>query len=162
MKIKNNQLAPDFTLPDQTGRLHQLSDYRGRWVLLYFYPKDDTSGCTKEACSIRDNFPVFQKMKAVILGVSVDEVKSHNQFVKKYDLPFTLLADENKTVVKQYGVWSKKTFIGRSYFGTLRTSFLINPAGKITKIYKKVKPELHADEVLRDLRILTKWDREET
>ena len=154
MKLK--QLAPNFSLPDQTGKIHKLSDYRGRWVLLYFYPKDDTAGCTKEACSIRDNFPAFQKMKVVVLGISADSVKSHAKFAKKYDLPFILLADEKKSVVKQYDVWRKKIFTGKSYMGILRTSFLINPAGRIAKIYEKVKPELHAKELLQDLRLLLK------
>ncbi len=144
-------LAPNFTLPDEKGNNHTLSDYRGKWVLVYFYPKDDTPGCTKEACSIRDNFPKFQKMKAVVFGISKDSVKSHGKFKTKYKLPFTLLADEDKKVMNLYGVWAKKKFMGREYMGTLRTSFLIDPKGKIVKIYEKVKPELHAAEVLDDL-----------
>lgn len=151
MKLKIGQSAPNFTLPDQNGKDHKLSDYKGSWVLVYFYPKDDTPGCTKEACSIRDNFPKFKKSKAIVLGVSVDSVKSHAKFAEKYDLPFILLSDEDKKVVKKYGVWAKKKFMGKEYMGTVRTSFLIDPAGKIAKIYEKVNPETHAEEVLKDL-----------
>ena len=119
--------------------------------MVYFYPKDDTPGCTKEACAIRDDIPRFDKLKVKVLGISVDSVKSHKKFAEKYKLPFTLLSDEKKEVVKKYGVWQKKKFMGREYMGTLRTSFLIDPAGKIAKIYESVKPEVHAEEVLKDL-----------
>lgn len=152
MKLKTDQIAPEIKLPDQNGKIHQLSDYHGKWVLVYFYPKDDTPGCVKEACSIRDNFPDFSKLKTVVLGISTDNVKSHGKFAEKYKLPFTLLADEKKEAVKKYGVWGQKKFMGRSYVGTKRTSFLINPAGKIAKIYDEVKPEKHAPEVLADLK----------
>ncbi|TSC90526.1 MAG: peroxiredoxin Q/BCP [Parcubacteria group bacterium Gr01-1014_2] len=148
MKLKEKQIAPDFKLPDQDGKIHKLSDYRGRWVVLYFYPKDNTPGCTKEACAIRDSFPAFEKLKAKVLGVSVDSVVSHKKFAEKFSLPFTLLADEKKEVVKKYGVWGKKRFMGKEYDGTYRTSFLIDPNGKIVKIYENVKPEIHAEEVL--------------
>ena len=143
--------APAFKLLDQNGDSHALSDYVGKWVLLYFYPKDDTPGCTKEACAIRDSWKEFKKHNAVVLGISVDSVKSHEKFAAKYKLPFTILSDEKKEVVRKYGVWGNKKFMGRSYDGTFRTSFLINPAGKIAKIYEKVKPEIHAEEVLMDL-----------
>ncbi|MFO0703046.1 MAG: thioredoxin-dependent thiol peroxidase [Candidatus Andersenbacteria bacterium] len=143
--------APDFSLPDQDGTTRKLSDYRGKWVLLYFYPKDDTPGCTTEACSLRDNLPKFGKSKAVVLGVSVDSVARHKKFVDKYKLPFTLLADEDKMVVNQYNVWQLKKFMGREYMGTLRTSFLIDPKGVIKKVYEKVKPPVHAAQVLQDL-----------
>ena len=152
MKIKINQIAPDFSLPDQNGKTHKLSDYRGKYVLLYFYPKDDTPGCTTEACSIRDNFASFGKIKTVVLGVSVDPVKKHAKFAEKYKLPFTLLADEEKKVVNKYGVWGKKKFMGREYMGTFRQSFLIDREGKIEKIYETVKPAEHAKEVLEDLK----------
>ena len=148
--------APGFSLQDQDGITHTLTQYNGKKVLLYFYPKDDTLGCTKEACMIRDNYDDFKKIKAVVLGVSKDSVKSHQKFVTKYKLPFTLLADEEKTVHKAYGTWGKKNFLGREYMGTLRTSFLINPEGKIAKIYEKVKPPIHAQEVLRDLSEMTR------
>ncbi|HZZ99260.1 MAG TPA: thioredoxin-dependent thiol peroxidase [Candidatus Paceibacterota bacterium] len=155
MKLKEHEAAPDFTLPDQDGKEHSLSDYMGKWVLVYFYPKDDTPGCTKEACAIRDNFPDFKKSKLTVLGISVDSIKSHKKFVDKYDLPFTLLADEDKKVVEEYGVWGKKKFMGREYMGTLRTSFLIDPMGVITKIYENVKPDIHAEQVLTDFKSLS-------
>lgn len=154
MKLKINKIAPSFTLPDSSGTLHSLSQYIGKWVLLYFYPKDDTPGCTAQACALRDSWKQFGKLNAVVLGISVDAVKSHAKFTKKYKLPFTLLADEEKKVVKLYGVWGKKKFMGREYMGTLRTSFLINPQGKIVKIYEKVKPAEHAKEVVDDLKRL--------
>lgn len=118
---------------------------------MYFYPKDDTPGCTKEACSIRDNLPKFKSLNMDVLGISADTVKSHKKFAEKYGLPFTLLSDEKKEVLKKYGTWAKKKLAGKDYFGILRTSFLINPEGKIFKIYQNVKPDTHAEEVLRDL-----------
>jgi peroxiredoxin Q/BCP len=149
-----DSLAPDFTLPDQDGAEHSLSEYRGQWVLLYFYPKDDTAGCTKEACSIRDAFPKFQNLNIKVFGVSVDSVESHKKFAEKHQLPFTLLSDIHKKVVNLYGVWGEKNFMGREYEGTLRTSFLIDPTGTVEKIYINVKPEKHAEEVLKDLKHL--------
>lgn len=146
--------APAFSLSDQNGKTHKLSDVKGDWCLIYFYPKDDTPGCTKEACAIRDNFPKFKKLGIAVFGVSVDSVKKHEKFVEKFDLPFTLLADEEKTMVNDYGVWSKKSMYGREYMGTLRNSFLIDPKGKIAKIYVGVKPDLHAEEVLKDVAAL--------
>jgi peroxiredoxin Q/BCP len=156
MPIPNlNSPAPDFTLPDQDGKSHTLSHHRGAWVLLYFYPKDDTPGCTKQACMLRDALPAFGKLKAKVFGVSVDSVASHKKFAEKYELPFTLLADADKKVVELYGVWGKKKFMGKEYDGTMRTSFLIDPDGNIAKIYENVKPETHAEEVLKDLGELT-------
>ncbi len=154
--LKAGQKAPAIHLPDQDGKMHQLKDYLGQWVLVYFYPKDDTSGCTTEACSLRDNLPKFKKMEAVVLGVSVDGVASHKKFEAKYELPFTLLADEQKEVVEKYGVWQEKSMYGRKYMGTVRTSFLVDPTGKIARIYENVKPELHASEVLKDLLVISK------
>lgn len=151
-KIKEGNKAPDFSLPDQDGKQVSLSEFIGEWVLVYFYPKDDTPGCTKEACSFRDNFPKFKKLNLKVLGISTDTVKSHGKFRDKYELPFTLLADEKKEVVEKYGVWQKKKFMGREYMGTVRSSFLINSEGKIVKIYENVKPETHANEVLEDLK----------
>jgi peroxiredoxin Q/BCP len=148
--------APAFTLPDQLGEEHSLKDYRGKWVLLYFYPKDDTPGCTIEACTIRDQFKDFKKIGAEVIGISTDSVKSHKKFADAYELPFTLLADVNKEVVGKYGVFGEKKFMGRTYRGTARTSFLINPGGTIAKVYEKVKPELHAAEVIKDLQDLMK------
>lgn len=151
MEIRVGDKAPGFILPDQGGKSRKLSDYQGSWVLLYFYPRDFTPGCTKEACGIRDNFARFKKAGAQVLGVSTDAVASHKKFAQKHGLPFTLLADQDKKVVRQYGVWQKKKFLGREFFGTRRTSFLIDPAGKIAKIYPNVKPAEHAKQVLQDL-----------
>jgi peroxiredoxin Q/BCP len=156
MLPKKGTLAKNFTLADQEGKLHTLKEYRGKWVVLYFYPKDDTPGCTVEACQFRDNFPKFKRSKAVILGISVDSVKKHAKFVGKYELPFTLLADEEKEVVNLYGVWAKKKFMGREYMGILRTSFLINPEGKIVKVYEDVKPDGHAEAILQDIKAFGK------
>ena len=145
-------VAPEFTLPDQDGKEHTLAEYQGSWVLLYFYPKDDTPGCTIEACTIRDQFKDFKTIGAIVLGVSTDTVASHKKFATAYELPFTLLADEHKEVVGTYGVFGEKKFMGRTYMGTMRTSFLIDPKGRIAKIYEKVKPEKHASEVIADLK----------
>lgn len=149
--LKPGDNAPNFSLQDQSGKMHSLSEVKGKWALIYFYPKDDTPGCTKEACSIRDHFPKFKKLGITVFGVSVDSVKKHEKFVEKYDLPFTLLADEDKTMVAAYGVWGKKKFMGREYMGTMRNSFLIDPKGKIAKVYEGVRPEEHAEEVLKDV-----------
>jgi peroxiredoxin Q/BCP len=148
--------APAFKAPDQNGEIKSLKDYAGKWLILYFYPKDDTPGCTKEACSFRDGFAQFKKAGIEVIGVSVDSVKKHAKFVEKYTLPFTLLADEDKKIVEAYGVWGLKKFMGREYMGTNRVSYLINPEGKITKVYETVKPEEHADEVLADVKSLKK------
>src|SRR6185503_8199309 len=149
--IKVGSLAPQFSLPDQNGKLHKLADYKGQWVLIYFYPKDDTTGCTKEACAIRDSFPKFGKIKAEVLGMSADSVESHAKFSKKYKLPFTLLSDPSKKMIEEYGAWGEKKFMGRAYLGIIRMSYLIDPKGKVAKIYPKVKPAEHAAEVLADL-----------
>ncbi len=148
MKLKKEQTAPDFSLPDQDEKVHKLSDYIGKWVLLYFYPEDDTSGCTTEACNFRDSITKFSNILGVsILGVSVDSVESHKKFAEKYNLPFTLLADTEKKVVEDYDV---KNDSGRAK----RASFLIDKQGKIAKIYENVVPETHTEEVLKDLEIL--------
>ena len=146
---------PDFRLPNQDGKMQTLADFAGKWLVLYVYPKDDTPGCTVEACTIRDTWAKFKKAKLEVVGISIDPIKSHEKFVKKYSLPFTILADESKQVVKAYGVWGKKKFMGREYIGTSRSSFLINPQGKIVKIYEKVKPEEHAEEVLKNFTAFT-------
>jgi peroxiredoxin Q/BCP len=146
--------APAFTLPDQEGVLHSLKSYLGKWVILYFYPKDDTPGCTIQACSFRDSFTPLKRAGAVVLGVSIDPVKKHAKFAVKYSLPFTLLSDEEKKIVERYGVWGKKKFMGREYMGTNRVSFLIDPKGKIAKIYDPAKPLGHAEEVLADIQSL--------
>ncbi|MDP2593770.1 MAG: thioredoxin-dependent thiol peroxidase [bacterium] len=148
-------MAPAFTLPNQDGTMHSLADYRGKWVLLYFYPKDDTPGCTIEACTIRDQFEDFATIGVVVLGVSTDTVASHKKFAEKFELPFTLLADVNKEVVGAYGVFGEKKMMGRAFMGVRRTSFLIDPSGKIAKVYENVKPEAHAAEVIADLKAMS-------
>lgn len=149
LKIKSK--APEFSLPDQNGKIHNLKMYQGKKVLLYFYPKDDTPGCTTEACSFRDNLKDLAKLGLVVLGVSKDSVKSHEKFSKKYDLNFPILSDESGEVVEAYGAWGKKKFMGREYMGVLRKSFLIDEAGKIEKIYEEVKPKEHVEEVKGDI-----------
>jgi peroxiredoxin Q/BCP len=151
MPIEANIPAPDFTLPDENGKNHKLSDYRGKPVLLYFYPADDTPGCTTEACNFRDDYSAYQKAGVVILGVSPDTPESHAKFKAKYNLPFTLLADEGHKVHDLYGVWGLKKSYGRETYGVLRTSFLIAADGKIKKVFEKVKPAEHSPEVLAAL-----------
>ncbi|HTX80053.1 MAG TPA: thioredoxin-dependent thiol peroxidase [Longilinea sp.] len=148
MILKDNTMAPDFTLLDETGKSQRLSDYHGKTVLLYFYPKDDTPGCTTEACNFRDNYSAYQNAGVVILGISPDSPKSHAKFKEKYHLPFTLLADEGHKVCEQYGVWGRKKAMGREYDGVFRTSFLIDAKGVITKVFENVKPAEHSAEVL--------------
>ncbi len=149
LKLKEGDVAPEFTTTTNGGGKVSLKDFKGKNVILYFYPKDNTPGCNKEACAFRDNFDVFEKKGAVVLGVSTDSVKSHDKFVEKFKLPFTLLADEDKKIVQAYGVWGPKTFMGVKYTGTSRVTFLIGPDGKIKKIWLKVKPGEHAEEVLQ-------------
>jgi len=151
---KINTKAPQFCLRDQDDKEHCLKDYLGKWILIYFYPRDNTPGCTKEACTICDNFSAFNKLKIQVFGISKDNIKSHKKFSDKFDLPFPLLADDGIKVVKQYGVYGLKKFMGREYMGVNRISFLINLEGKIKKIYEKVKPAEHAQEVLNDLKDL--------
>ncbi|HUV26672.1 MAG TPA: thioredoxin-dependent thiol peroxidase [Anaerolineales bacterium] len=151
MPLSLGDSAPDFTLPDQDGRIHTLSEYRGKPLVLYFYPKDDTSGCTKEACGFRDDYSAYQAAGVTILGVSPDSSKSHTNFITKYELPFTLLADPEREVLRMYGAWGLKKMYGREYEGVLRTTYLIGADGKIVKIYKKVKPAAHSAEILAAL-----------
>jgi peroxiredoxin Q/BCP len=149
---KVGDAAPDFSVAASDGKTVHLKDYVGKGnIILYFYPKDDTPGCTKEACAFRDHLADFKKAGVVILGVSTDPVKSHDRFVEKYQLPFTLLADEDRKIVQAYGVWGEKTFMGRKYQGTFRVTFLIGPDGRIKKVWPEVKPEEHAAEVLAAL-----------
>lgn len=148
LKLQVGDLAPAFTAMTNGGGKISLADFQGKNVILYFYPKDNTSGCTKEACAFRDHFAEFKKRGAVVLGVSTDSAKSHDKFVEKFHLPFTLLADDDKKIVTAYGVWGEKSFMGRKYMGTYRVTFLIGPDGRIKKIWPKVKPEEHVDEVL--------------
>jgi peroxiredoxin Q/BCP len=151
MPISAGGQAPDFTLPDDEGRMHTLSDYLGKPVVLYFYPKDNTSGCTKEACGFRDDYSAYQDAGVTILGVSPDSSKSHANFRTKYDLPFTLLADPEREVIKMYGAWGLKKMYGREYEGILRTTFLIGEDGNILKVFEKVKPANHSAEILAAL-----------
>ena len=151
LKLKEGDIAPEFTTLTNGGGTISLADLKGKNVILYFYPKDDTSGCTKEACGFRDEFAEFKKRGVMVLGVSVDSVKSHDKFVKKYKLPFTLLADEDKKIVKAYGVWGRKVLFGVRYMGIHRVTFLIGPDGHIKKIWPDVKPEEHVKEVLDSL-----------
>lgn len=151
LSLKEGDKAPEFTVSTNGGGRISLADYKGKNVILYFYPKDDTPGCTKEACAFRDSYADFKKKDAVVFGVSTDPVKSHDKFVEKFKLPFTLLADEDKKIVEAYGVWGQKSFMGRKYMGTHRVTFLIGPDGKIKKIWPAVKPEEHAEEVLATL-----------
>ncbi len=144
--------APAFSLPDQDGVVHTLDEVRGKWALLYFYPKDATPGCTVEAQTLRDAFPDFGALDAVVFGISADSVESHKKFAEKHRLPFTLLADTEKKMVTAYGVWGKKKMMGREYDGIFRTSFLIAPDGTIAKVYENVKPAEHAAQVLADIR----------
>jgi peroxiredoxin Q/BCP len=146
--VKEGIAAPAFKTTDANGETVNLKDFRGKKVVLYFYPKDDTPGCTKEACSFRDAFSKFKKRGITILGVSPDSEKSHQKFVSKYKLPFTLLADTDHSIADAYGVYGEKKFMGRTYMGIHRTTFLIDEKGKIKKVFEKVKPEDHADEVL--------------
>ena len=141
--------APDFSLPDEDGKTHKLSDYLGKPVLLYFYPKDNTSGCTTEACNFRDDYSAYEGSGVAILGVSVDDEKSHTKFKQKYDLPFSLLADTEKKVVTLYDVWGKKKMYGREYDGIFRTTYLIDSKGKIARVFENVKPASHSEEVLK-------------
>ena len=152
MKLSIGQAAPAFSLPDQDGVVHTLADSRGKWTLLYFYPKDATPGCTIEAQTIRDSWAEFTGSNTVVYGISADSVASHKKFAEKQVLPFTLLADENKEMVNAYGVWGKKKMMGKEYDGIFRTSFLVAPDGTIAKIYENVKPSEHAAEVLRDVK----------
>ena len=151
MPIPVGSDAPDFTLEDESGTPRRLSEYRGSPVVLYFYPKDDTPGCTKEACNFRDDYSAYQQAGVVVLGVSPDNVKSHAKFKTKYELPFTLLADEGHQVCLQYAVWGPKKFMGKDYEGVLRTTFLIDAQGKIARVFENVKPEQHSAEILEAL-----------
>ena len=152
MPISDKMLAPDFTLFDDAGVERRLSDYRGQPVVLYFYPKDDTPGCTTEACAFRDAYSDYTQAGVAVVGISPDQVKSHAKFKAKYQLPFTLLADEDHQVCELYGVWGRKKFMGREYDGVFRTTFLIGSDGMILKVFENVKPEGHSEEVLAALK----------
>ncbi|KKR10265.1 MAG: Peroxiredoxin bcp [Candidatus Woesebacteria bacterium GW2011_GWA1_39_21] len=148
--------AEAFTLSDQEGRSHSLSDYEGKWVVLYFYPKDNTPGCTKEACGFRDFLSQFSKEDIVVLGVSKDSVSLHQKFSDKYKLNFPILSDPEHKIIQAYGAWGMKKFMGREFEGTIRKTILIDPKGNIAKIYEKVNPLIHAEQVLDDIKLLQK------
>lgn len=152
MAISTGTTAPDFTLLDETSTPRRLSDYRGRPVVLYFYPKDDTPGCTTEACSFRDGYGDYLRAGVTILGVSPDTPKRHAKFKEKYHLPFTLLADEGHKVCELYGVWGRKKLMGREYDGVFRTTFVVAPDGTIARVFENVKPDGHSTEVLNALK----------
>jgi peroxiredoxin Q/BCP len=154
MALNVGDKAPSFKLKNQDAKVISLADLKGNPIVLYFYPKDDTPGCTKEACNFRDEFPKFGKMKADIIGVSIDSVESHKKFASKYKLPFNLLSDEKKEVVEKYGVWKEKNMYGKKYMGIERTTFVIDGDGKIAKIFPKVKVEEHNKEVIEALKEL--------
>lgn len=146
--------APAFSLPDQLGIVHRLSDYEGQPVVIYFYPKDDTPGCTKESCAFQDNLPKFKKSKAAVLGVSVLDSASKAKFANKYGLKFPLLADEDHAAMEKYGVWQEKSMYGKKYMGVARTTYLIGPDGKVVKRWDGVKVDGHAEEVLAEVQAL--------
>jgi peroxiredoxin Q/BCP len=154
MPISEGIPAPDFELLDDTGTPRRLIDYRGKAVILYFYPADDTPGCTKEACNFRDDYSDYQKAGVTILGVSPDSVKSHVKFKAKYQLPFPLLADDGHKICDAYGVWGSKELLGREYDGVLRTTFLINKQGSIAHVFDNVRPSEHSAQVLKELKSL--------
>lgn len=150
-QLTEGSKAPDITLPTDGGGTVRLSDYKGQKLLVYFYPKDDTSGCTKESCSLSENIKSFEKLDCAIIGISKDSVKSHDKFKAKYDLKFPLGSDQDSDVCERYGVWVEKSMYGRKYMGIERTTFLIDEQGKIQKIWNKVKVDGHTDEILEEL-----------
>lgn len=145
--LEVGQIAPDFNLQDQEGQTRSLADARGRWVVVYFYPKDDTPGCTKEACAFRDGLPRFEGLNAVVWGVSADDEKAHRKFADKFGLNFPLLVDPDKAMLEAYGAWVEKSMYGKRYMGVQRITYLIDPEGKVARVWPKVKPEEHAEEV---------------
>lgn len=149
--LKEGDPAPDFNAKDQEGKTVSLRDFKGKKVVIYFYPKDDTSGCTAESCNLRDNYPALLKKGFAILGVSADDEKSHQKFIKKYSLPFPLIADTDKKVITDYDVWGEKTIFGRTIDGIIRTTFVISEEGKIEKIFKDVNTANHTEQILSQL-----------
>jgi thioredoxin-dependent peroxiredoxin len=147
--------AKEFNLPDQEGKYHKLSDYLGKWVVMYFYPKDDTPGCTAEACGLRDSVKEIQNKNADILGISKDSTGSHKKFAEKYHLNFRILSDEKLETIKAYNAWGEKKFMGKTFQGVLRKTYLIDPTGEIRKVYEKVNPLVHAEEIVTDLQNLS-------
>jgi peroxiredoxin Q/BCP len=157
-ELKEGDLAPEFDAPASTGASIKLADFRGQYVVLYFYPRDNTPGCTLEACAFRDQQEEIQKLGAVVLGVSTDGLKAHDKFTRTWKLNFPLLADEEKKIVQAYGVWKPKKFMGREFLGTVRATFIIGPDGRLRKIFPKVSPLGHAKEVRQSLEALRESD----
>ncbi len=154
MPLPIGMQAPEFNLPDHNGKNHNITQYRGSWVVVYFYPKDDTPGCTKEACSFRDHFEVLKAQGIVVLGISKDTQASHKKFTEKYNLNFTLLSDTEGEVIKKYEAWGEKKMMGKTYEGILRITYILDPQGIIRKVYEQVKPDDHAQEILTDINAL--------
>ena len=146
--LEVGSLAPDFSLPDENGEIHKLSDYRGQKVILYFYPKDNTAGCTRQACGFKDRYPLIQEKGAVVLGISKDSARAHKNFMTKYDLPFTLLSDPEHQVIEMYDVWKEKKNYGRVYMGIVRSTYLIDEKGIIVKALEKVKPDQNPQDMV--------------
>ena len=146
--LEVGSLAPDFSLPDENGEIHKLSDYRGQKVILYFYPKDNTAGCTRQACGFKDRYPLIQEKGAVVLGISKDSARAHKNFKTKYDLPFTLLSDPEHQVIEMYDVWKEKKNYGRIYMGIVRSTYLIDEKGIIVKALEKVKPDQNPQDMV--------------
>ena len=152
--LETCQSVPQFSLPDQNGKIHNINDYKDQWVILYFYPKDLTPGCTTEACNFQEALPDFNAIDAVIFGISKDSPEQHKKFVSKYNLQFSLLSDEHSDVCEKFGVWQKKSNYGKEYMGIVRSTFLVNPEGKIARVYPKVNVKEHHQEILNDLKTL--------
>jgi peroxiredoxin Q/BCP len=152
--LEINTKAPSFKLPDENGQVHTLADYKGKWLVIYFYPKDDTPGCTKEACVIGEVYGEFAKLEVSVLGVSKDTSSSHLAFKEKYKLPFTLLSDESTRTIARYGAWQERSLYGRKFMGTARVTYIIDPKGRVAKVYSRVSPATHALQLLKDLRTL--------
>lgn len=146
--------APTFALPDQNGKVRKLDDYKGKWLVVYFYPKDDTPGCTTEACSFRDEYQYIQEHGAEVIGISKDSPASHKKFAEKYNLNFTLLSDESFDTIKAYGAWGERSMYGRKFMGIIRSTYIIDPNGNIVKEYPKVTPKAHAAQIVKDLQAL--------
>lgn len=154
MMLKEFDMAPDFTLSDASGNTHSLKDYRGKKVVVYFYPKDNTPGCTIQACAFRDAYSAFHDLDVVVIGISKDSQKSHEKFVDKYDLPFVLLSDPERVAIEGFGVWQEKKMMGKTYMGVVRATFVLDEEGKIIKVYPKASPDKNAADILAFLRTL--------
>ena len=152
MKLEVGNIAPDFTLPDQTGKTHRLADYRGRKAVVYFYPKDDTPGCTRQACAFRDSFAALRELNAAVIGISQDGAESHLKFAEKYQLPFILLSDPEREAIEAYGVWQQKTSFGKTYMGIVRSTFIIDENGALIKIFPKANPDTNAADIIQFLK----------